>query len=229
MAIEAAALMTIPYGVASPEPGPATDASLVAEVIAGSHEAIAILYDRYGAMVFRMAFRSCGDRLSAEEVVQETFLALWNRAEQFDPARGSLLNWLLAIARNRGIDHLRRAGRRLPAAPFSSFGSDDADGHPIDQWLETSGELIAAAPPEALPERALLDEETRASITAGLATLSPVERQVILLAYQEGLTQSEIATKLGWPLGTVKTRMRRAHRLLRDVLEERTSRFNDGS
>jgi RNA polymerase sigma-70 factor (ECF subfamily) len=231
MSIEVAALAVLPDLDADPRPDRASDRSLdrasdlalVRQVIAGSHEAIASLYDLYGASLFRTAMRSCGDRLVAADVVQETFLALWNRAEQFDPARGSLIAWLSTIARNRTIDHMRAAGRRIPAAPFSSFGGDEADDGSIAQRLEASGELVAAATSEPLPDVAVLDEEDRATIAAGLATLGEAERQVILLAYQEGLTQSEIAARLGWPLGTVKTRTRRAHRQLRDLLEQSPS------
>jgi RNA polymerase sigma-70 factor (ECF subfamily) len=223
MSTEVAARAALPDLDADAVLDQASDASLVRLVVDGSHEAIACLYDRYGAAVFRTALRSCGDRLVAADVVQETFLALWNRAEQFDPARGSLSAWLLTIARNRTIDHLRAAGRRLPATPFSSFADDEADEGSASQWLETSGELIGAAPAEPLPEAAVLDAEARATIAAGLATLGAAERQVILLAYQEGLTQSEIAERLGWPLGTVKTRTRRAHRHLRELLEQSPS------
>ena len=151
--------------------------------------------------------------------MQETFLALWNRAEQFDPSRGSLITWLSTIARNRTIDHLRAAGRRLSPAPFSAFAGTDAPDGATTDWLERSGELVGSAVPEPEPETALSSKETHEAIAAGLAVLGSRERQVILLAYQDGLTQSEIAARLSWPLGTVKTRMRRAHRQLREALE----------
>src|SRR5206468_10013419 len=87
------------------------DPTVVKMVVAGSHAALAELYDRHAAAVFGASFRLLGQRLEAEEVVQETFLALWNRAEQFDPALGSLRAWLMTIARNRTIDRLRSSGR----------------------------------------------------------------------------------------------------------------------
>jgi RNA polymerase sigma-70 factor (ECF subfamily) len=159
------------------------------------------------------------DSWIATEVVQETFLALWNRAEVFDAARGPLTAWLQRIARNRAVDHLRAAGRHHRAATFSSFGSAGADNDELEQWLTSTGELIATAGPEPGPELALSSKETRASIEVALATLSPHERSVIQLAYGDGLSQSEIATRLGWPIGTVKTRTRRALRMLRDRLD----------
>ena len=198
---------------------PLSDAHLVNQVIAGSEDALASLYDRHVNAVFAAATRASGDRWIAAEVVQETFLTLWNRAELFDPARGSLSSWLLTIARNRAIDRLRAAGRNERANTFSSFGSVETDTYSIAEWLTASGELIGAAGPEPVPEIALANKEERASIEAAVASLDPLERHVIVLAYGDGLTQSEIAAALGWPIGTVKTRTRRALRHLRDRLE----------
>jgi RNA polymerase sigma-70 factor (ECF subfamily) len=189
-------------------------------MIDGSQDALASLYDRYGNAVFAAAMRASRDSGVAAEVVQETFLTLWNRAELFDASRGALSTWLVTIARNRAIDRLRSAGRRERAATFSSFARSQADDHSIGEWLAASGELIGAAGPEPAPDIALAEKETRASIAEALGFLDPVERRVILLAYDGGLSQSEIAASLGWPIGTVKTRTRRALRHLRDRLEQ---------
>jgi RNA polymerase sigma-70 factor (ECF subfamily) len=200
-------------------PGPvASDADLVTELIGGSHDALAALYDRHSGAVFAAAMRASRDHWIASEVVQETFLAFWDRAERFDPSKGSLAGWLSTIARNRAIDHLRAAGRHHRAATFSSFGAA-ADDHTTVEWLTASGELVGSASPEPVPELALTAKETRAAIQDAMATLDPVERSVIELAYAGGLTQVEIASQLGWPLGTVKTRTRRALQHLRDRLE----------
>ena len=161
---------------------------------------------------YAAAMRASGDRWVAAEVVQETFLALWNRAELFDPSRGTLPAWLTAIARNRAIDRLRAAGRHDRAASFSSFVRTDADDHSVVEWLTATGELVGVAGAEPAPEIALSNKETRASIEDALMSLDPAERRVIVLAYDGGLTQSEIAATLGWPIGTVKTRTRRALR-----------------
>ena len=206
-------------GDAAGPPEPASDMSLLRDLIAGSEDALAGLYDRHAKVVHAAAMRAGGDQWVAAEVVQETFLALWNRAELFDPSRGTLPAWLTAIARNRAIDRLRAAGRHDRAASFSSFVGTDADDHSVVEWLTATGELVGAAGAEPAPEIALSIKETRASIEEALMSLDPAERRVIVLAYDGGLTQSEIAATLGWPIGTVKTRTRRALRRLRDRLE----------
>ena len=112
---------------------PPSDAALVRQLVAGSEDALATLYDRHSPAVFSAALRYSGDRAIAAEVLQDTFMTLWNRAEQFDSSRGSLVGWLSSIAHNRAIDHLRTA-RRRGAAPFSSFGDEEADerrGRPV--------------------------------------------------------------------------------------------------
>ncbi len=197
-----------------------SDASLIHQLIEGSEDALAGIYDRHAKSVFATAMRVSRDRGIAEEVVQETFLTLWNRAETFDASRGALIAWLLTIARNRAIDHLRVAGRHGRAATFSSFGRDGWDDQATVEWLTSTGQLIGAAGSESGPELALADKETREVIQDALASLAPLERQVIELAYGTGMSQSEIATQLDWPVGTVKTRTRRALRHIRERLEE---------
>lgn len=197
----------------------AREARIVQEIVDGSEAALTRLYDQHAPVLFAEATRASGDRWIAAEVVQETFLALWNRAALFDPSRGRLRPWLVTIAHNRAVDHLRRAKRDGRAAAFSSFGDGGvAEASTID-WLATSGEPVAAARPEPGPETQLFREETRASIAAAIAALKPVERAVISLAYDCGLSHSEIAVRLSWPIGTVKTRTRSALRHLRDRLE----------
>jgi len=196
-----------------------SDSSLMRAVVGGSEDALASLYDRHSRAVFGAALRTSRDQWIAAEVVQETFLALWNRAELYDGSRGTLSSWLLTIARNRAVDHLRAAGRHARAATFSSFGRDDASDHALADWLAASGELIGAAGPDPAPENALSSKELRGAIDEAIASLEPTERSVILLAYDGGLTQAEIAARLDWPLGTVKTRTRRALGRLREMLE----------
>lgn len=194
------------------------DVALVRQIVGGSEAALATLYDRHAPAVFRTALKLNRDRAIAEEVVQETFLVLWNRAELFDSALGSVPSWLLTVARNRAVDRLRAAARRVPAIPFSTFVGDERDETSTTEWLVESGEALAAGGMALGPELALAASETRAVLGAAIATLDGPERQAILLAYRDGLTQSEIATRLGWPLGTVKTRSRRALQRLRDAL-----------
>ena len=196
------------------------DAALVREVAAGSQAALGELYDRYVDAVFAAARRLTSDRQVAEEVVQETFLALWNRAELFDPKVGSLAAWLHTIARNRTVDRLRAAGRRPNLIPLSSAaGEDEEAGAALDRLVGT-GAVIGGAAVGLGPEGELATSELRQVIRDALAELPDAERTAIVLAYREELTQTEIAERLGWPLGTVKTRTRRALLRLRGALAE---------
>jgi len=200
-------------------PGARDDAALVREVAGGSYDALADLYDRYATAIFAVARRLTTDRGVAEEVVQDTFLALWDRAESYDPRSGSLAAWLHTIARNRTVDRLRAMGRR-PAlvAPPTGSDSDDPETELLERAVRT-GTIVAGSAAPLAPEVAAVSAETRRTIEDALAEMSVEERTVIVLAYREELTQSEIADRLGWPLGTVKTRTRRALRRLREVLE----------
>ena len=199
-------------------PGPTDDAAVVQEMAAGSEAALTTLYDRYASAIFAAAYRLTADRGTAEEVVQETFLALWNRAESFDPAAGSLAAWLHTIARNRAIDRLRAARRRPSLIALSSAAASDEDATQALERLVSGGSVVAGATPPPGPEEALSAVRLREAIRAAVATMPEVEQTVILLAYQDELSQSEIADRLGWPLGTVKTRTRRALLRLREEL-----------
>lgn len=199
---------------------PADDAALVRAVAAGSQDALGDLYDRYVDAVFAAASRLTSDRQVAEEVVQETFLALWNRAELFDPTVGSLAAWLHTIARNRTVDRLRAAGRRPNLIPLSSAaGDDEHDAVALDR-LVASGTVLGGATVGRGPEGELAAAELGALLREALSDLPESERTAIVLAYREELTQSEIAERLGWPLGTVKTRTRRALLRLRTALAD---------
>jgi RNA polymerase sigma-70 factor (ECF subfamily) len=205
---------------ALPAAGPApADAALVREIAAGSEPALAALYYRHAAGLYRVALGVTGDRQVAEEVVQETFLALWNRAERFDPALGELAAWLSVIARNRARDRQRAARRRIPAGAFSDLVGDAPDEGGMLDWLVAAGEPLAVGSVEASPELLVLDAEAATRMAELVAGLPDSERDVLVLAYGEGLTQSEIAARLGWPIGTVKTRTRRALARLRHSLE----------
>jgi RNA polymerase sigma-70 factor (ECF subfamily) len=201
--------------------GSKDDAALAQDLVDGSEAALEALYDRHAAAVFAIAYRLTSDRGMAEEVVQDAFLALWNRAESFDPAMGSLTAWLHAIARNRCIDRLRAAGRRPNLVALDSAVGPDADpAEAIDRLLATGsgGFVVAGAARTPGPEEATAAAAMQDSIRAALAVMPEQERTVILLAYQESLSQREIADRLDWPLGTVKTRTRRALLRLREAL-----------
>ncbi len=198
--------------------GLSDDAAVVLRMAAGSEAALETIYDRYATAIFVAAYRLTSDRGTAEEVVQETFLALWNRAESFDPAAGSLASWLHTIARNRAIDRLRAAGRRPSLMALSSAAGTDEDPTQALERLVSGGAVIAGSDPTPGPEAAFDAVGRNETIRAAIHEMPEVERTVILLAYQEELSQSEIAERLGWPLGTVKTRTRRALLRLREAL-----------
>jgi RNA polymerase sigma-70 factor, ECF subfamily len=198
--------------------GATDDVAVVRRMAAGSEAALETLYDRYASAIFAAVYRLTSDRGTAEEVVQETFLALWNRAETFDPAAGSLAAWLHAIARNRTIDRLRAAGRRPSLVALSAAAAPDEDATQALERLVSDGSIVGGARPAPGPEQAFESAGVQEAIGHALAGMPDDERTVILLAYQEELSQSEIAARLGWPLGTVKTRTRRALQRLRKGL-----------
>jgi len=161
-------------------------------------EALAALYDKYGGMVYRLILRMVRDNGIAQDLVQETFLRAWNRAAAFDSQRGAAGPWLLAVARNRAIDYLRSQGRQM----------------------RSTVELNETEHPAAfadLPDEALALDSAR-QVKRALEQLGPQQRQAIELAYFEGMSQTEIAGRMGQPLGTVKTWMRRALQQMRESL-----------
>lgn len=204
--------------MAGEQPGEPSEAALVQAIAGGSHEALARLYDRHADSVYATASRLTSDRHVAEEVVQETFLALWNRADRFDPGVGSLAAWLHTIARNRTVDRLRAAGRRPGLFPLSAAGGDGENEAAALERLVAGGTIVGGSMTGPGPDAALAASEIRMMLGSALADMPDEERTVIVLAYSEELTQSEIADQLGWPIGTVKTRTRRALRRLRGVL-----------
>ncbi|HWE61946.1 MAG TPA: sigma-70 family RNA polymerase sigma factor [Chloroflexota bacterium] len=182
----------------------ATDAQIMEGVRAGDGRAIAALYDRYHGLIFSLGLRMLNDREGAEELVQEVFLRAWRQAATYQPALGRLSTWLLGIARNLAVDELRRRGAR----PQRADGDSDIQ-------LATLAAPESTDPAEQTSLAARRDEIRRA-----LDALPAAQRQVMDLAYYGGLTQSEIAARLGEPLGTVKTRMRLGTQKLRDQLQE---------
>jgi RNA polymerase sigma-70 factor (ECF subfamily) len=182
----------------------APDDVLMEGVRRGDGRAIAALYDRYNRLVYSLGYRMLGDREGTEELVQEVFLRAWRQARTYQPSLGRLSTWLLGIARNLAVDELRRRGSR----------PQRSGGDPEEQLEHTPSESTDD-PAEQLSISTRRDEVRRA-----LDALPPAQRQVIELAYYSGLTQSEIAEKLGLPLGTVKTRMRLATQKLRELLRE---------
>ena len=198
---------------------PTDDAGVVLEMAAGSEAALETLYDRHATAIFAAVYRMTSDRGTAEEVVQETFLTLWNRAETFDPMTGSLAAWLHAIARNRAIDRLRAIGRRPSTGRPGALSAPDEDPTQALERLAARG--IGRGRLDAGRGPGERDRGRRRRVTRSGTPWRPCRRtnaRVILLAYQDDLSQTEIAERLGWPLGTVKTRTRRALHRLRTAL-----------
>jgi RNA polymerase sigma-70 factor (ECF subfamily) len=182
-----------------------SDQDLLARLLGRDESALAELYDRHGRAAFSLAYRVLGDPETAEEVVQEAFLALWRRAETYQPERGTVRSWLLTVVRNRAIDVVRiRDGRsRTGGAAPRPVSTDDLV-------------LVAEDDPEAEAIRSVEAEVVRKA----LAALPPEQREVVDLAYFGGLTYPEVAARTGVALGTVKSRMRLALERLRALVEQ---------
>lgn len=172
----------------------------MARLVARDERALVELVDLATPWLLGVALAMLSDRDDAEEVVQETFTIAWRRVDLFDRESGRLLPWLLRIARNRAIDRLRGRRRRVEKVRrLEAFGVTGAG---------------AAAPVEP-NEAAVPGWHVHTAVHEALAQLPPEQREAVHLAYFEGLTQSEIAERLGIPLGTVKTRLRLAFDKLR--------------
>ncbi len=209
-----------PYILVNVLPISMSDADLVARVVTGDERAFTAVYDRHVATVYGAALRLLRDREAAEEVVQETWLALWNRAEHFDAARGSLIGWLLTIARNRALDRLRAASRRPQLVSLESDERDSPLSDVLDRAIAAGQRTGGGSPERDEPLAAVVRAWERSVVRAAVAAMPELERCAIELAYDEGLTQVEIAERLGWPLGTVKTRTRNGLARLRAALED---------
>jgi RNA polymerase sigma-70 factor (ECF subfamily) len=185
------------------QPSKLSDSELLHAVARGDETALAACYDRYRVILFSIILRILNDRQEAEDCLQEVFLQVWRRAGDFDEARGRAFTWLVTIARSRSLDRLRASGSRLRLATEAA---------------QVPHEDIADAAEEAV------QSEEGALVREALAELPEEQRRALLLAYFEGLTQTEIAARLGDPLGTVKTRMRSGMIKLRELLHGKLRR-----
>lgn|SRR5215510_9895568 len=181
-----------------------SDVELLHAVAARDDAALACLYDRHRLILFGLLLRILNSREEAEDVLQEVFLQIWRRAGDFDEGRGRAITWMITLARSRAIDRLRLLTARYRLA--ASAMQETANYVP-DATLETAG------------------SEQREIVAGALAQIPDEQRRTLILAYFEGLTQSEIATRLGAPLGTVKTRMRSGMLKLRELLADKVQTF----
>jgi RNA polymerase sigma-70 factor, ECF subfamily len=184
------------------------DAGLLRRIVARDETALAALYDRHSRLAYSVIVRVLGSPSDAEEVLQETFIRVWSRAETYDALRGSPATWLTRIARNRAIDRLRahRIRGHIAVAPPADAAGD------VPPSLEPAT--------RETPETLLVGRATAGAVRMALATVTPAQKALIEAAFFEGCTHSEIATRFGMPLGTVKTRIRTGLATMRGRLEQ---------
>jgi RNA polymerase sigma-70 factor (ECF subfamily) len=175
------------------------DEELLRQIALGDRVAFGAFYDRLAGPLFSLAFKMLGQEAEAQDLVQEVFLTIWNKASSFDAARGSAFSWSVTQLRNRAIDRIR--SRRRRGELMETFGADLV---PHDGMRSASEDCEAS--------------ERSREVREAMGKLSDEQRNVLRLAYFEGLTQSEIAQHLDEPLGTVKARAHRAMARLRDIL-----------
>jgi RNA polymerase sigma-70 factor (ECF subfamily) len=164
------------------------DLELVLRIGEGETDALRTLYERYGSILFGYSLRLLGDHQAAEECTQDVLVSVWRNARSYDPGRAAVSSWMLAMARNRAIDVLRRRAAR-PADPH-------AEVPPGSEAPDTAERVV--------------QEDTATRVAEALAELPEGQREVVLLAYFQGFSHTEIAEQLQVPLGTVKGRMRLA-------------------
>lgn len=167
----------------------------------GDTDALSSLYDRFSATLFSIGWRLLGNESEAEDLLQEVFLKIWDKAQRYDAHLGSPTAWLITLTRNAAHDRLRSSQRR----------------HRLVDALMTDAAVSADVLQDA-PDKGLLSRETVLAVRKALVQLPIDQRQAIEFAFIGGLTQSEIAAQLGEPLGTIKARIRRGMLALRDLL-----------
>lgn len=179
------------------EPVIDNDVELLREIGAGDRTAFARFYDSYSKLLFSIAFKILNDSKEAEDVLQEVFLQIWDKAGQYDSRLGKPVSWAVTLTRNKAIDHIRSSQRRAKLME--------------DAAVEMS--------PEEPANESVRGRESATLISSAVAELPAEQRQAIELAFFRGLTQNEISETLKEPLGTIKARIRRGMLKLRDRLE----------
>jgi RNA polymerase sigma-70 factor (ECF subfamily) len=182
----------------------APSAVLLPAVAQGNVSAFEELYDRYASTVYGLLLRILANADDAQEVLQETFVKAWTSAKMFDAVRGSEVAWLISIARSRGIDRLR--SRRTRVEREDEAGREQS--------------IFSAFVERATGADDAIQSEERHAVRSALAELPEPQRIALELAYFEGLSQTEIATRLSQPLGTIKTRMQLGMKKMRDRLQD---------
>ncbi len=184
---------------------PNDDELLLSKIANGQSAALGELYDRYGRLVFSLAYHIVNDSGLAEEITQEVFLQVWNKAASYQAELGKVSTWLTSVARHRAIDSLRRRSVR-PEGNSADLDDSDEPGGPA--WVDPLNV-------EAETELSLQNHSVRQAV----AQLPKDQQHALALAYFQGLSHQEIARLTGEPLGTIKTRIRLAMQKLRQTLE----------
>jgi RNA polymerase sigma-70 factor (ECF subfamily) len=182
------------------------DVRLMESISRGDESALAQFYDRYSALVYAVCLRVLGQTADAEEATLDVFWEIWEKPHRYDQQRGSVLSYLLVLARSRAID--RRRSRQGGANLHLEDQENEEQGH--------GSASIAAVSPDPV-EDAWLNEQ-RAQVLAALDLLTDSQREALVLSFFEGMSHQQIAQQLGQPLGTIKTRIRQAIIRLRDGL-----------
>lgn len=186
------------------------DVSLIS-LIAGARrtgeqtDALSALYDRYGRLVYTVAFHIVGDTETAEEITQDVFVRVWEGAHAYRAEVAKVSSWMISITRYRAIDELRRRKVRV-------------EKHQVD-WLDDTA--FNGLPVQDGPEGDVDSALQRTQVRQAIASLPPEQRQLLGLAFFKGLSHSQIAQAVGEPLGTVKSRIRLAMQKMRDAMRER--------
>jgi RNA polymerase sigma-70 factor (ECF subfamily) len=184
------------------------DVVLLQRVAARDEIALAELYDRHSRLAYSLIMRILGSPSDAEDVLQETFVRVWKRADTYDALLGAPATWLMRIARNRAIDRLRACRTRENIAVTLAVDAGDSP----------RTELTAPDTPDTVLEKHTMSDDVRTA----LAAVAPPQRALIEAAFFEGYTHSELATRFGLPMGTVKTRIRLGLAAMRGRLEKVT-------
>jgi RNA polymerase sigma-70 factor (ECF subfamily) len=177
------------------------DAALIERIRGGERAAFVTFYDRYSPLLFSVAARVLGERKEAEDVLQEVMLVIWNKSGDYDPQLGSLSSWAVTVTRNKALDRLRARTRRLRLIEEAAILAEDSDA----SSYPSANEIVHGR------ERAQLLRDAMNELPAD-------QRMAIELAFFTGLSQSDIATRLQEPLGTIKARIRRGMLRLRERL-----------
>jgi RNA polymerase sigma-70 factor, ECF subfamily len=177
------------------------DAALIERIRNGDRTAFMAFYDRFSPLLFSVAARVLGDRKEAEDVLQEVMLLIWNKSGEYDPELGSLSSWAVALTRNKTLDRLRSRRRRLRLIEEVAIMAEESD---------------AGSSPSA--NDVIHGRERAEMLRAAMKDLPAEQRMAIELAFFTGMSQTDIATRLQQPLGTVKARIRRGMLRLREQL-----------